>query len=180
MKTSLLMILLWMSSVLQACESAHAADGCQYDGRGIQFTYPSDWKISDEGGWFGPSYVFVENEDSGIVMLLIFPADETKPLKKFAVEYSVEARGELLMGSFEEGVFSESQRVAGETQHEGVKEEFDMLFMQERYPHTREYYVVESTEKSVYLIMQVMNDELKEGERGLDQILGSLKIKPKS
>ena len=178
MKTGLcMMALLLLIPDAQACEVDSATESaCTYTDRGIQFSYPDNWEISDEGsGWLiGPSYVFVEHEESGIVILMIYSNSQAEPLQKFAKGYSQEARSGLMIGAFEEGVFSAHERKTGSDTHQGLQEKFDMLFMEERLPHTREYYAISSADKTIYVIMQVADEDMQEGHRGLNQILGSL------
>ncbi|WP_395377423.1 hypothetical protein [Marinicella sp. W31] len=182
MKTGLWIIAFLLMQQVQACETESGAEqGCIYKDRGIQFSYPHNWSISDEGsGWLiGPSYVFVEHEESGIVILMIYSNTQAEPLDKFAQGYSNEARSGLLLGSFEEGVFSPQERQLESQVHQGLKETFDMLFMEERLPHTREYYAISSSDKTIFVIMQVADEDMEEGHKGLNRILGSLRFQTK-
>ncbi len=174
-KLSTLLFMLVISTNLQACESGDQA-GCVYEKHNMRFSFTERWHIEEESGWFSEPYVFLETEDSGLIMVMLQPKEDDKTLSVFATEYSASANSQMIMGAFKSAGFTD---ITSKTKHKGLQELMTLDIFDEKLPMTRQYFEFHSAKKTAYIILQIDNEELDDID-GLEKVLATFEFIEKS
>ncbi len=171
MKLLLLLTCLLSSNHLLACTAAEP-ESCVYEKHNIRFSYLERWHVAEESGWFTEPYVFLETEDSGLIMVILLPPDENKTLEVFAKEYSASANSQMIMGAFESKGFSS---ITAQSKHQGLAEQVTLTMFEQTVPMTRQYFAFYHDKKTAYIIIQLDDEELDD-LAGLEQVLNSFEF----
>lgn len=174
MKIIISVFLSLMTNTLIACEN-HDITDCVYEKHDVRFFYGDQWHIEEESGWFSNPYVFLETEDSGLIMVLIMPNTGDKTLHQFATEYSKSANSQMIMGSFNSKGFTD---ITSKTDHNGIQEQLTLNVFDLETPMTRQYFSFNSVEKIVYIILQIDDEEL-DNITGLEKVLSTFEFMEK-
>ncbi len=171
MKTFLVLLLTLTSVVVSACEGIESND-CVYEKHNFRFSYDHNWHVEEESGWFSSPYVFLETEDSGLIMVLLVPKEHNKSLETFATEYSKTANSQILLGIFRSESFSE---ITSKNKLPGIEEKLNLNIFDEDVPMTRQYFSFSSDDKIAYIIIQLDDEEL-DNLADLDTVLSSFEF----
>lgn len=165
MKFLLTLLLFLSSSVIFACQE----NVCLYEKHNIRFSYDDNWHVEEESGWFSSPYVFLETDDSGLIMVLLVPKESNKPLKEFATEYSKSASSQILLGAFKSISLNEISSI---NKHPGIEEKLNLNIFDEDVPMTRQYFSFSSEDKTAYIIIQLDDEELSDLS-GIEKVLNT-------
>jgi|GEM_PF-3904789 len=171
MKFLIILLFSQITTDLMACEDGTDST-CIYEKHDMRFSYYDRWHIEEESGWFTHPYVFLETDDSGIIMILILPKEEHKNLEEFATEYSKSANSQIIIGAFESIGFNE---ITAETKHIGFEEKLTLNIFDEEIPMTRQYFSFSTAQKTAYIILQIDDEEIND-INGLEKVLNTFEF----
>lgn len=156
-------------SPVYSCEN-RVEESCFYEKHSFRFTYPESWHIEEESGWFSYPYVFIENDDSGLIMVLVLPKKEFKTLTEFATDYSKTTNSQSFIGNFSQGVFT---KISSKSGLSGIEEKTNITFMDETSEMIRRYFVLHTEKKSAFIILQTAADERIDHIKNYEHVLAS-------
>jgi hypothetical protein len=172
-----------------------AAAGCErrpdlarpktFDEGGLSFAYPGNWKLKAETSTEGAvsiRSITIDSPGAAVVMIEEFkPAIEVQA-RKF-VDELLQQMDKLAGGKSRglvrvEGLATRpvQQRILGATRA-GQRYGFRMTVLGEKVPHTIDAYSVMLDDRTLVLITQAPDEDVRKVEAGFAQILGSVAVK---
>lgn len=173
MKKLMLVFLFTLSGLLSAAEMSSPAT---YDKDNLSFSYPNDWKVTEDAEEDNVRYLFVENSGDSILIAQIYAKDEAVSLKEYAEWFSSQTQQEVSMGSFSESSYSDIELTAVTPARKGLLEEFSVSLLGMEVPHIRKYFTLESADKVAFLVVQSATEDLSGVEVGFDLILKTFSV----
>lgn len=143
-----------------------------YSKEGVTFEYPRNWKVTEDTQQEGPRNIFVESPGSAILSIQIYTTDEVIEIQKFAKSFSAYAQEEKSVDGIDAPVFSGVDKSSGD---EVVTEQFSLILLGKKTPHTRIYQIKIAGNKKCFLIAQVADSNMDKVIKGFEQIFSSFK-----
>ena len=177
MKTRLCAISVLLICFLLGCERpADVASPLMYDHQSIRFSYPANWKVTEDVAQPGFRYLFVETPGDAIFIAQIYSEQNALTLDEFAESFSESTKQEVPIGKIEENAFFEAEKETASGFQPGIRENFNMVLLGEKIPHTREYFSINATDKRAFLISQSATEDWIKVEPGFDLIFSSFVV----
>ncbi|MCP3872730.1 MAG: hypothetical protein GY699_06185, partial [Desulfobacteraceae bacterium] len=145
MKTFLLAICALLLFGLLACEkSADISSPIKYEKESVSFSYPQNWKVTEDVRQQDLRYIFVESPGDAIFIVQIYSKHDAVSFKEFVEWFSSQSKEETPIGKMEENTFSTVEKTTPGKGMKGIKENFSMTLFGQKIPHMREYYTMDS------------------------------------
>ena len=162
---------------LTACgESAADITHLQtYSQHRITFSYPGNWKISEDSVTSGVRQIYFDTPGDAMIVLQFQPDDQMSPLQKLVQIYSdafAESTGTMLQ-------ITSGQRtpVKESPNHQSMTETFTVTVLGTGVPHTRHYHRISMNTRACFTILQVADEDLTKVTPGYEKIVTSLQLK---
>lgn len=176
MKKTIFLLLLF---ILPGCEEKPDIENpIRYEKDGISFSYPGNWKVTEDEANYDIRYLFVESTGNALLTLQIIPTDMDFSLSEHAVNFSQSAADNIQTERIDEGQFTEIQSTENHSSWDGIKEEFSIYLPGQKVPHIRKYYHQVLDKSHVVMIYQASEEDFQTVEPGFDFILQSFESKP--
>lgn len=135
-----------------------------YNQKGLSFSHPGNWKVTEDSADEGIRTIFVEDEGDAIYAIQIFEKGvASADLQEFARAFSSTAAKELPNGmTVSPSKFQKITGVVNGQSLNGIGEKFAIIYLGVETPHVREYYLVKSDTHSSFLTSQVAAEDEKE------------------
>ena len=156
-------------------ETADTDNPLIYEKEGVRFSYPGNWKITEDTVNISSHHIFIESPGNALFSIQIFSNIDAIPLHQFAEQFS-ELTQQKGFPRISNRVFSELEESINSINNYSIQETFSIKVSGEQAPHVRRYYSVTNDEKTAYLISQAATEDLTKVESGFSLILKSLKI----
>ena len=148
-----------------------------YEKNKVSFSYPKNWRITEDVEETEMRYIFIETPGDAIFIIQIYSKEEALSLSEYAEWSSEEARKQTPLGMRPKGKFSEIEKKFQSKKLKGIREYMNIIVLSESVPHITDYYKVEYGDKAVFLICQVAVEDLKMVKPGFEIILKSFMLK---
>jgi hypothetical protein len=163
---------------LLGCEkAADISSPIKYEKENVSFSYPQNWKVTEDVGQQDVRYLFVESPGDAIFMALIYSKNDAVPLSEFVEWFSSQSREETPIGNVGKSSFSAVEKNKFSPRMKGIKENFAISLLGEQTPHIREYYAMDTKNKIAFLVAQAATEDLSKVAPGFDLILSSFAVK---
>ena len=177
MRLSILPICTIILLSVSGCKIASdSSSPIKYEKENISFSYPQDWKVTEDVIKQDIRYLLVEGPDEAIFAAQIYPKKDAVSLNEFVEWFSSKSREETPIGNIGKSSFYVVERNIDSSNKKGIKENFSIIYIGENIPHIREYYTTNSNSKSVFLIVQAATEDLSKVEPSFNLILGSFVV----
>ncbi|MDJ0986748.1 MAG: hypothetical protein QNJ26_14495 [Desulfobacterales bacterium] len=177
MRTRIFVISIFLVCFLFGCERpADVASPLMYDHHSIRFSYPANWQVTEDVEQPGFRYLFVETPGDAIFIAQIYSEQYALTLDEFAESFSESTKQEVPIGKIEENVFFEAEKETTSGMQIGIKENFNIVLLGEKVPHTREYFSINTIDKRAFLISQAAAEDWIKVEPGFDLIFSSFVV----
>ncbi len=178
MKTTGFFAFIIVLLALVTCErQADLNNPATYSSNGLDFSMPSNWKVTEDVEDSGFRYLFVETPGDAIVIVSIYSKQDSPALLEY-VNWAIESSTrEMPFGSRTEGSIAEIQKTIGQRRFSGYQNEFMVSVAVVDVPHITDYYLIETDSASVFLTTQVSVEDQAKVERGFDLILSTLTLR---
>ena len=174
MRTSVLAVWTVLLLGLVGCEkTADISSPVKYEKDNISFSYPKNWKVTEDVVQQEVRYLFVESPGDAMFVAQIYAKPDAVSLSEFVEWFSSHSKEEIPIGNISESSFSDIEETAFSP---GIKESFSVSVLGGKVPHIREYYIRESSKKVAFLIAQAATEDLGKVEPGFNLILSSFII----
>jgi hypothetical protein len=159
---------------LFGCEkAADISSPAIYKKRSIHFSYPKNWKITEDAEQKDTRYIFIESPGDAIFIIQIYPKQDAISLNEFAEWFSAQTEQENSIGNINKSSLSAVEKSLYSAKTKGIKEKFSIALLGMQVPHIREYYSIDSGNKIAFLVSQTATEDLNKVEVGFNLILGS-------
>jgi hypothetical protein len=145
----------------------------KYSKGGITFSYPKNWKVSEEIYTPDVHYVSVETPAEAIVILQSYSIDIADEFSDYSKTFSADASGELTIGKIATTKLVELPQAKG---YEWISEGFCISLLGESIPHKRLYGCKDVGDRRLFLIFQVSDEDAVNVQSGFELIRDSLRI----
>lgn len=177
MKTFLFTLYALLFFGLSGCEkAADISVPASYAKESLSFSYPQNWKITEDVKQQRTRYIFVESPGNAILIAMTYSKDDSVSLEEFAKRFSSQNKEELSVGKMEQSTFSPIEKTIHGKEMKGIGESFSMTILGEQVPHIREYYTVNSNSEVAYLVTQTATEDLSKTKPGFELVLSSFII----
>lgn len=139
----------------------------------ITFSYPGNWKITEDWDMTELQSFIIETPGDAIVIYQAFPIDEADKLEAYVENFSNLSEEEIAIGSVSKPTFTRLPDTAGFT---WIKEEFEIRLLGESLPHSRLYGTKTIADRQAFIIFQVAEENYKQVLPGFQLIRDSIKI----
>jgi len=162
---------------LFGCERvADISSPIKYENEGISFSYPRNWKVTEDVRRQDFRYIFIESPGDAIFIVQIYSRNDAVSFNEFVRWFSSQSKKETPVGKMEDNTFSTVEKTTHGEGVKGVKENFSMTLLGTQVPHIREYYTIDSNDEVAFLVGQAATEDLSKTEPGFDLILSSFVI----
>lgn len=162
---------------LIGCEKpADISSPMSYEKQNIRFSYPSNWKVTEDVEQEDIRYLFVESPGDAIFLVQIYSKQDAVSLREFSEWFSAQAKQETSIVNIGNSSFSATEKIIEIGRKKGIKEAFSMTLLGEHIPHIREYYLIDTNNKVAFLISQTAREDLSKVEAGFNLILSSFVV----
>jgi len=174
-----------LASAEKAAQDAFASiESTAYAQNGVEFEYPADWKVVDEGEREAMRYIMLESPDQAISLIHVYKKDAAPNLQDFANNYSIETQiipldaadsesGESPVAAPQSEMMT-IERTLDDKSYEWVVETIPGQVGGIETTDYREYFRKDSETQSAFLINQVNKDDLPRLENTFELIFRSL------
>lgn len=171
-----LIFLLVSMLTLSACDNTpDITSPKQYDKHHIQLSYPGNWKITEEESDDSFSYLAIEGGDA-LMILQLYAKDDAVTLDEFVASFSELTKEALPFGEIVDEEFIGVKKTIMSGVRTGTKELFAIKLLGQNIPHVREYYIIESGEKVLFVISHIPTDVQATAETGFQLIFSTLAV----
>ncbi len=178
MKISRLIGLVSILIIIASCDrAADVSEPVSYDKAGINFLYPQNWKITDDGELDNIRYVLLESPGDAIFIAQVYLLEDAVSLKEYADWFSDEAIKETPIFERTTGNFIKIEAEISGENVAGLRQDFSINVFKLAVPHVAEYYRLEKDDKVAFLVSQAAKEDLKHEAEGFNLLLKSFKIK---
>ena len=140
-----------------------------YTKNGVSFSYPGNWKITEERGT-DVRMILLESRGDAIMSIHIYQEKQAPSLVDYAKWFEDTSATNVPFGRVTKSTF-------GPTQKDGVFElitaEFSIVLLGETVPHTREFRRRRFSNSSCYFTCQVASEDHVKTSSGFDQVVNS-------
>lgn len=176
MKYSMLIIILIIALSLAGCnKAADISSPNHYNKHNIQLSYPGNWEITEEESDDNFTYLALEGGDA-MFIIQVYAKEETVPLEEFVSIFSETTKEALPFGDIVDISFSKTEKKIMSGKRIGTKELFSVKLLGQKVPHIREYYAVDSGEKTLFIISHIPTENLPQAAPGFKLIQDTLKV----
>ena len=141
-----------------------------YSKDGVTFSYPGNWKVTEDSNQPDFRYIIVETPGDAIFGIHIFPEALAMGLKDYAQWYVDDMSKALPVGRITTSAFAPTRMSGG---FEMIKEEFSISLLGETIPHTRHFRRKQTGSEVCYLTSQAASGDYLKASPGFDQIVNS-------
>lgn len=157
-------------------ETADTAHGKTFQNDVISFTYPGNWKITEDQKLEYPYYTTVENSGNAVTIVFTLEAGDDVGLQEFVGRYIDFFSAEMDKKYAWEAGESKVSAVASRADFQTVTERFVLKKLNAASPHTRYYRRKASPDYICYVVSQAPDAELSLADPGFDQIVETLAV----
>jgi hypothetical protein len=178
MRPSILIIWTILLLGLSGCEKvADISSPVIYEKENISFSYPRNWKVTEDVKQQNFRYLFIESPGSAIFMVQVYSKNDAVPFDVFVEWFSSTNRDDTpVVLNIGKSTFSTVEESKFSPDFKGIKENFSMTLLGEQMPYKREYFTISSNNKVAFLVAQAATEDLSKVEPGFDLILNSFVI----
>lgn len=171
LNSSLTLVIL---SLLAGCgeQQADLISTKSHQSGSISFSYPGNWKITEDSTVVEIQNLFVETPGEALVILQSYPVDIADNLTTFSQSFSFSAADETLIGDVSESTFTDLSNKSGFV---WIEEEFHMTLFGETIPHRRLFGAKDIRSQRIFLVMQSASEDYAKVEPGYKLIWSSLR-----
>ncbi|RFA29286.1 hypothetical protein CAI21_09375 [Alkalilimnicola ehrlichii] len=172
MKTANLLLVLIVIAGLAGCEkAADVASPELYEKHGVSFSYPGNWKITEDAQQGSVRQIIVESPGDAIVIALIYPAADAVSLNEFAERFASHVQQEASIITMDKATFSSSPEA-----NTRIRERFNVSLLGVKVPHVREYNRAEGGDTVAFLVSQAAEEDLAKVKPGFELIVDTFKL----
>ena len=172
----LISLIIIQYSRLENEETADITSPATYQKGTLSFSYPGNWKITEDIEEGFSHHVAIESPGNAIFIIQIFPALDAIPLQQFAEQFS-ELTQQKGLPRISNRVFSEVKESINSINNYSIQENFSLKVSGGQAPHIRRYYSVINDEKTAYLISQAATEDLPKVDEGFSLTLKTFFMK---
>ena len=179
-KIFLLVSFLIIFIALSGCErSPDIKSTKNFNGINFSFTYPGNWKITEDVYIGNIRSITIESPGAAIVIIQDWPKKEFqyRTLKEYAYSLSVNAENETPFASISKNSFKDIETSIPSGEIKGIRETFTASAYSEDLPHIRDTFLIKSKNNIVILLTQVATEDYKMVEPGFANVLNSFNLK---
>ena len=155
-------------------ETADTDNPLIYEKEGVRFSYPGNWKITEDTVDISSHHIFIESPGNALFSIQIFSSIDAIPLHQFAEQFS-ELTQQKGFPRISNSVFSELEGSINPTGRY-VQENFSIEVSGKQALHIRRYYSVGKNKKIAYLISQTATEDFPKVNAGFTLILTSFNL----
>ena len=155
---------------------ADVASPAKYEGKSIQFSYPRNWKVTEDSREEGFRFISVESPGSASLMVHVYPKQDAVSLRDFVEWFSTATKHESSLSTTTTS-FSDIESSAFSPSKKGVREISTTKISSTVMSFIRDYYVIDTGDKRGFLITHAPEEDLATVKPGFDLILGSFALK---
>ena len=175
-----------LASAEKAAQDAFASiESTTYAQNGIEFEYPANWEVIDEGERDEMRYIMLESPDQALSLIHVYKKDGAPTLEDFANNYSIETQiipldvaesesNEAPVAAAPQNEMMTIERTLDDKSYEWVVETIPGQVGGIETTDYREYFRKDSETQSAFLINQVNKDDLPRLENTFELIFRSL------
>lgn len=163
-----------LSLFLTGCgeRSAEVDNPRAHNNAGLEFQYPGNWKVAEDGKKGELRHLLIESPGIGLlVTIFMLPADDARDIQGFAEIYARSFKEEVPFGDVTDSVFG-SIRQSGE--YEILSEQFSMDILGVKTPHTRTYRRKSVADQVCFVVDQVADEHHSKVAKGVELVVSSL------
>jgi hypothetical protein len=183
MKNHALGLCLLLLPFFSACEKmADIGSPQPYSKDGLSFLYPGNWKITEEEVFEeNTKFINMESPGDANVMICFYDFEDDETLMEFATELSRDMadglEDEIPLTKVGKLNFSRITREGNSGPLEGLRNKINITFLGEKVPHVLEFFCLKKQGKTVFIVCQSAEEDLKKTEPAFRQIVGSFQLK---
>ena len=149
----------------------------EYSKDGVKFTYPDNWKITEDNIIEGKSrFINLEDADNSIMAITLPEAGYTFELKEYSDNYVESMKTEIPIGTLTDSSTEDTQRKINGQQNQGIRKKFSITLLGEKVPHIVDFFSVPSREGDAIVLIQVPEEDWKAADKEFQIIFDSLKL----
>ena len=165
-------------SLVASCDrAADVSIPVSYNKKGVNFSYPSNWKITEDDEQNDIRYVLLESPGNAIFIIQVYLSEDAVSIREYAEWFSEEAIKETPIFERTEGSFTKVKAIVDGKEVPGLRQDFSINVFSLPVPHVSEYYRIEKGNKVAFLISQAAEDDLKYEAEGFELLIKSFQIK---
>ncbi len=149
-----------------------------YEKGGIRFSYPGNWKITEDMEDEDNQNIFIESPGNAVFIIQIYLSQDSVPLPQFAEQFSNIANQETSSSMISNYSFSDLEELTTQGNRYGIQENFSIKVLGNQLSHIRRYYSVTNNNRVAYLISQATTESLTKVETGFSLILETFSFSP--
>lgn len=177
MRTRILTFSIIFILSLFGCEkTADISSPLRYEKQSIRFSYPANWKVTEDVEQSNFRYLFVESPGDALFTAFIYSKQDALSLSEFAAWFSEQAKQETPIGNIDKNSFSAAEKATMSGIKTGIRESFSIVLLGQQIPHIREYYFINASNKVAFLISQTATEDLTKVEPGFNLIFSSFVV----
>ena len=173
-KISIRILSLILLLALSACErKPDLASLKQYQEHDINFNYPGNWEITEDGYNGSVHYLIITSTGDAVVMIHTFDTAVAPELKPFTESLSTGISKEMPFGEMK----TESMTFMKETgKATWIKEKLSVTLLGQTLPHIREYRKAENSKRTAFLTSQTTTEDQTTVKPGFELIIQSFEL----
>ncbi len=158
-------------------KSADTSSPIKYEKENVSFSYPQNWKVTEDVRQQDLRYIFIESPGDAIFIVQIYSKNDAVPFNEFVKWFSSQCNEEMPFGKMEENTYSKVEKTTlGKGMKGRIKENFSITLLGQKIPHLREYYTMDSNNEVAFLVSQTSTEDMSKTKPGFDLILSSFVI----
>jgi len=167
-----------VSCTLIACgePAADISKPSNYNKNGIDFSYPSNWEVTEDSQVEDVRYLFIETPGDAIVIMQLYTQENASDLQEYAEWFSSVSKEETPLAERITKNFSTVVLKTNNGSIKGVRENFSIKLVGINIPHRIDYYRINGKQYAAYIICQSATEDLKKVAPGFALITKSFKF----
>jgi hypothetical protein len=163
---------------LLGCErQANLKQRNTYEKDGLSFLMPANWRVTDDQDDHGFRYLSVETPGNAIIVMNVYPLDQSEPFKQYVETLIESSRKELMsLASIKKERLFEIETKLEDRTLAGFKSEFVASLVGIDVPHQMVFYSFRSDARIAYVSCQVAVEDLSKVEKGFELVLSTFRL----
>ncbi|WP_444995846.1 hypothetical protein [Aliikangiella sp. IMCC44359] len=148
-----------------------------YEKQGLSFTYPANWKVTEDSVNEGVRFIFIESPGAAITKIEVYPKEESFDLKEF-VKLDIDAIKQGMPGIFDldDNTMEQIETFINGISFGGYKYEYNVSVVNIDIPHISEFYLYSSELKNAYITNQVAVEDFEKVKEGFRLVLSTFNL----